>query len=418
MKLLLTLMLLVFALPARAQDTIVFILDDVGEIDLEELMADGRAPNIQAAANYGIKFTNAKASPTCMQTRYSIDFGEWRVAPTGKVCNPSNGQTPPMSLTSLADLVTPLGVSVGFFGKWHEGSNPAGPWYQAPAAHGYTTYRGVIPGGNVRVCGGLSYWSWVKVDDGVLGSSNHYQPTVMFTRWHAWWNSTPGPKLAIYSAQLAHEPYHRPDAVWLPPGYPPTSTDREKYEAMIVALDTQLGAMFPSLTPDDLVVIVGDNGTPQDVAGTSRAKTTTYWRGIDVPLILAGAGLPPKTTNDALVHVIDIYATIADRYGATISPMSPSRSLLPEVLERPYPLHDYVACGTRGDRFPSDVAAVSSRYKFRRTGEATSIPPAQEWFYDSLSDPNELVNLIDSTDPTIQTEIELHRAWLNSVFPP
>lgn len=418
MKLLLTLVLLVFASRARAQDTIVFIFDDIGEIDLEEMMADGRCPNIKTVADYGIKFTNAKASPTCMQARYAIDFGEWRVAPTDKVCAPSTNRTPSAALDSLADLVSPF-ACVGFFGKWHEGSNPAGPWPRAPETHGYPVYRGVVPGGSVTVCGGTSFWDWPRIEDGVLSTSNQYQPTAMFTSWHYWWTSTPGPKLAVYSAQLAHAPYHRPDAVWLPAGYPETLSDRDKYEAMIVALDTQMGAMFPLLTPDDLVVIVGDNGTPRDVAGTQRAKTTTFWRGIDVPLILAGAGIPSGQTNPALVHAVDVYATIAERYGATVAQSSPSRSLMPLAFGQVQQLHDYVVCGTRGDSpIPADIAAVSARFKFRRTGTATSVPPTREWFFDTVADPNELVDLIASQDTLIQAEIALHRAWLNSIFPP
>jgi len=420
MKMLLTLLLLL-APTLRAQDTIVFILDDVGEIDLEELMADGRCPNIKRVADYGIKFTNAKASPTCMPTRYAIDFGGWRVAPTDKVCYIPTNRTPPSSLISLADLVSPVGVSPGFFGKWHEGANPnsLNDWQRAPGEHGYSVYRGVIPGGNVTTCGGTSYWDWVRVEDGVQSTSNKYQPTVMFTRWYYWWTSTPGPKLAVYSAQLAHDPFHRPDALWLPNGYPDTPTDRDKYEAMIVALDTQVGAMLPLLTPDDLLIIIGDNGTPRDVAGTQRAKTTTFWRGIDVPLIVAGAGIPSGQTSPALVHAVDIYATIAERYGRTVPLSSPSMSLMPLALGQAQQIHSYVVCGTRGDNpLPADIAAVSPRYKFRRTGTPTSVPSVQEWFFDTVSDPLELVDLIDSTDPSIQYEIELHRAWLNSIFPP
>ena len=89
---------------------------------------------------------------------------------------------------------------------------------------------------------------------------------------------------------------------------------------MIVALDTAVGQVLRRVSKETLVVFVGDNGTPGAVAPEpERAKRTTFERGLRVPLLVAGPGVP-HGASDALVHVVDLYATVAELCGRGADP--------------------------------------------------------------------------------------------------
>ena len=337
----------------------------------------------------------------CQQTRRSLDFGNFNARWTGRVC--TDNLSIPLEEVSLAELVE---VPSMFFGKWHEGANPTGgTWPFTPQAHGWGGWRGGVAGG-VSACGGRDYFNWKDVEDGtVTFLFDTYQPTVQFNRWASWWNvAARGPRLALYSTPLAHSPYHRPPNVWLPVGYPTTSTDLARFESMIVACDQAIGRMLARMSVSDILIVVGDNGTPGGLIGTTRAKGTTYERGINVPLIVYGGGF--KGTSDALVHVVDVYATVAELFGIPEDPGRDSRSLIPLMLGSKSPVHAYVLCGIQGhDAFQDDVCARSLRFKLRRSGVG-------EQFFDLYEDPSELIDLI--ADPAYAKLIEAHRVWLDA----
>ena len=65
-----------------------------------------------------------------------------------------------------------------------------------------------------------------------------------------------------------------------------------------------------------LVFFLGDNGTPGSIVrapfDASRAKDTLYQGGIRVPFCVRGPEVPSASTTDALVHVVDIFATVLE----------------------------------------------------------------------------------------------------------
>ncbi|MEK9877953.1 MAG: sulfatase-like hydrolase/transferase, partial [Betaproteobacteria bacterium] len=81
-----------------------------------------------------------------------------------------------------------------------------------------------------------------------------------------------------------------------------------------------------------LIIIVGDNGTlgysvnlPFD---PTRAKGQVYQTGVQVPLLIAGAGVgDPGFARAGLTSIIDIYGTILDAAGLSLpqdgSPFAP-----------------------------------------------------------------------------------------------
>jgi len=75
-----------------------------------------------------------------------------------------------------------------------------------------------------------------------------------------------------------------------------------------------------------LITFAADNGTPSDVvlppADPARAKGTPFEGGVRVPMLIAGPGVAPGET-DALVHLVDLFPTVADLAGAPLDPSIP-----------------------------------------------------------------------------------------------
>lgn len=393
-----------------AADVVLVVMDDVGYLDLEEVRGSGFAPTLDALAGSGFVFQRAFSNPVCSPTRRSLYFNEWRVEQSGPVCGAPDSSAPLPEQVSLAEQL-PDHESL-FLGKWHVGSSAR--WQETPQSHGWDAWRAGVPfyvaGNPQTTCGGYDYTNWVCVEDGierqVFGT---YQPALMTQRFAEWWPSVAGNRFCVFSTQLAHEPYHRPPKAWLPSGYPGTPTDRKKYLSMIAALDGQLAKLLDRVDlARTVLVIVGDNGTPKSIApDPTRAKTTTFERGIHVPMILVGAGVP-KGRSDALVHVVDLHPTIVELAGGRVR-AGIGASLVPLMKGTANSVHDFILSGIRGDpQFTDDVCARSLRYKLRRT-------PAGEEFYDLRVDPGELQNRI--ADPQLAAEVAAHRAWLDSTLP-
>lgn len=99
--------------------------------------------------------------------------------------------------------------------------------------------------------------------------------------------------------------------------------DQAYFQASLQALDRELGRLVAALPVDTVVIFVGDNGT-MDLATSApfdpfHAKGTSYEGGVRVPLIVSGRTVvAPQRTSDALVSLVDLYATVADLTGAPL----------------------------------------------------------------------------------------------------
>lgn len=399
-----------------APDVLLIVLDDVGVSDLVAVRDAGYLPNLSALAAGGFVFRNASSAPICSPTRRSIFFGDFHARQSGFGCGPPTGEEPPAGAVSIAALLAGRGYASAFLGKWHLGANPFGDWPSTVQDRGWDHWQAGVPY-FVSGCGGTSYDFWTDVEDGVVSSALVYQPHVMRQRFQALWSSLPGPRFVTFSTQLAHAPYHRPPASLLPAGYPATPGNRAKYEAMIAALDVQVGQLLAHVDlATTVVIVVGDNGTPQDVSSDpTRAKTTTFQGGVHVPLFLRGAGIP-RGSSQALVSTADLYATLAELAGAAAPAQLDSRSLLPLVSGARQAIHPKIAFGIRGDtpQFRDDVAARSLRYKLRRWRDDAAQPWVEE-FYDLLVDPGERINLVG--DPVHAGRVAAHRRFVETQLP-
>lgn len=356
-------------------DLYVIIADDIGYQDLAERQALGYTPHIDALAAHGITFTRCYSNSVCSPSRRSMFFGQYWVRESGSYSlYTPDGSEPPLSATSVAELVP---GDAHLFGKWHLGADPGGgPWELAPQAHGFELWRT----GHASNVG--QYSNWLRVDDGVSAVSGVYEPRAVRDAVLA---SPKSGRLIVVAPQLAHGPFHAPPATFLPPGYPTPYSVDERYRAMVVAFDSFVGQVLANVNLDvDGVIVVGDNGTPQQIA--ERAKTTTYERGIHVPCIVAGPGLSGGACA-RLSHVADVYPTVALWFG------QPTPTGI-DGMQLFGPPHPSVICGTENPNLGHhDRCARDSRFKFRRTGPLGS-PPLTEELFDLQLDPGETVSVL------------------------
>jgi arylsulfatase A-like enzyme len=150
------------------------------------------------------------------------------------------------------------------------------------------------------------------------------------------------------------------------------------------------------------VLFIADNGTPRQVTeppfAREKAKGTVYEPGVNVPLIVAGpavVGMPRE--NIELVSAVDLFATVAELCGVTVSgdlgPLD-SVSFVPYLSN---PGHASLRSTVFTEEFDGSIpnangqAAIrDARYKLIRRYPQ----PGPEELYDLLRDPFEISNLI------------------------
>ncbi len=406
--------------PQVPASVLIFTLDDIANVDVSTYGGPALTPTLDMLAAQGVRFLNHQASPTCAPTRRELLTGKFWWTGNGIACALPEANTPAASEVLLPEAMP--SYSSALLGKWHLGGAPSGgAWELAPIEHGFDFWLDGMPA-NVTECGGTGYSNWLRVTASATGHSSEistqYSPAVTAVDFVQLWPTATEPRLAVVGINLAHAPFHVPPPYALPAGYPTPVTARQKYEAMIVAYDRAIGSMLSVVDMErTLVVVVSDNGTPPNVAGvdSSRAKGTTFRRGVNTPLIIAGACVVnPGRLSTALVCPADVFATAVAVAGG--GQAVDGVSLLPILQDQAgFVAHDLVLCGNAWGSPDGDVAAVSLAYKLRRLDPDGDKAIDSEELYDLAADPGELVNEIQN--PNLQSVAESMRAWLGARLP-
>lgn len=303
------------------RNTLLVIADDVG-VDSIGCYGLGSnpppTPTIDALAAAGIRFANAQACPTCSPTRASLLTGRHGFRTGIGTALPATSNGLAASEVLLPEILAPAGVATALFGKWHLG-NDLGP--MTPTAEGFGTFTGALSGAL------MSYTQWQKVENGVAGPTTNYATTDVVDEALAFVAATPQPWFAVLSFHAGHAPYHAPPAnlhTQNLAGLDPNTTPVPFYRAMVEAMDRELGrflATIPATTRANTnIVVLGDNGTANAVVqppfDPMRSKGTVYQGGVRVPMIVSGPAAQggPRVEN-ALVHAVDLFATIASLHG-------------------------------------------------------------------------------------------------------
>ncbi|NMH89543.1 sulfatase-like hydrolase/transferase [Flavivirga algicola] len=285
-------------------------------------------PHLQSLMNSGIKFTNLWSNPTCSPTRATILTGKYGFR-TGVLDASDILSTSETSLQSYIDVNTNTLYNHAVIGKWHLSNNE-----NHPNIMGINHFAGLIGGGVP------SYWNWNLTTNGTTTKSTTYT-TTKFTDLAINWvaeQTTPWFLWLAYNAP--HTPFHLPPNDLHSQGALPSdqaSIDNNPlpyYMATLEALDSEMGRLINSMSKEVLdntvIIFIGDNGTPNQVVQehpSTRAKGSIYQGGVNVPMIISGKNVTRiNETESALINTTDLFATIANIAGASVTEINDSKS--------------------------------------------------------------------------------------------
>ncbi len=301
-----------------------------------------KTPNLDALAKQSVLFRNAWSTPMCSPTRACIQTGRLGIRTgIGELVKDKpvfNGL--PMAeilIPELLDSATNFRYEHAFFGKWHinhlSASDPSG----APTGsdvvriQGYGHHEGMIHNFDV----GDSYFDWAKVSNGVSTQSNVYATTATVDDFLSWQANIDEPYFSVLAFNAPHAPLHAPPVGLYSEDLSfvgsVKSNPRPYFKAMVEALDSEIGRLLGALAPslaNTTVIFMSDNGTPGQIVSsdpfqtlaTGHAKGFAYEGGVNVPLYVSGPSvLSPGSESVALVHVVDIFATVAELAGIDLS---------------------------------------------------------------------------------------------------
>jgi arylsulfatase A-like enzyme len=422
------------AAAAPLRNVLLVIADDVGADGLSFTATHPAAsvpptPNLAALAARGVNFRQAYANPTCSPTRAAILTGRYgfRTGVT-EVLDTMAAQGIYTNEFTLPEALAATHRRASF-GKWHLGSGNTGP----AVVGGWPSFSGALGGALGSASSNYTYWS--KVSNGVtrMGYTN-YATTDNVNDALTWLGQQGTNRWFLWLAfNAGHAPFHKPPTNLAPAyaGLSGTGLDlqqnpRPYYEASLQALDRELGRLLAAIdTNQTAIIFLGDNGSPGRVIQppyvSTRAKDTLYEGGVRVPLVIAGPDIVnPGRSSDAVVHAVDVHATVLDLAGVgTGGRPAPwivdSRSLLPLLLDQPFtPAQAAVLMENSG----SAQAGQSGRAARLGQHKLIRFSTGGEELYDLAADPLEQTNLLASPmAPAQQAALDHLRqqvdAWSN-----
>jgi arylsulfatase A-like enzyme len=310
---------------------VIFLMDDVG---IDKLSVYGshpgqpHTPNIDSFASKSAVFQAAYSQPTCTPTRASIMTGQFGRRSGHGVRIPLRDGEDQIPLKNIFIPEMLMGARKSYessaVGKWHMASQTSSSGLRHPLLQGFGWYAGAY--GNL---GGESenYNRFLKT---VNGSEpvmiQRYATTDTVDDAISRMNTMQSPWFLYVSLNAAHHPYH--DA----PAELRTSVDQKgrpigSFESMIEAIDHEFGRFIAGIPANQAsqttVFLLSDNGTPSEHIRPpfqmERGKKSLYDGGTHVPLIVKGPTVStPDIQRDQLVHVVDLFPTIAELAGVRL----------------------------------------------------------------------------------------------------
>lgn len=301
---------------AQNPNILLIIADDLGVDALNGYNVGSIKPNtphLDSLRNSGLNFTNAWAAPVCSPTRAGMLSGLYG-SKNGVKSVPGNLDTSHTSLFRKLKAVNPS-YTVGVSGKWHI-TMPVNVLH--PYLHGTDHYMGVIEGAV------SAYDNWEKTEGNTTNSSTDYVTSYFTDDAIGWINNQNNPWFMWLAHVAPHTPLHVPPAHMFTQAA--TNSLFQQYLAMVESLDYEVGRLLDSLTPDQkantTIIFIGDNGSPNNVLQDYPAmhgKASLYQGGVHVPMFVSGYGVARiGESEDALINVIDIYATVLELTGSEL----------------------------------------------------------------------------------------------------
>ncbi|MFT5050071.1 MAG: arylsulfatase B [Chlamydiales bacterium] len=396
---------------------LIMLADDIG-VDMVGAYGEhpdpARTPNIDRMAQQGILFRNAYSEPICSASRAALLTGRFGVR-TGLGSNPKKLNADNVGLTLdeilLPELLQPFGYGSAVCGKWHLADFSQGPMH--PIESGFDFAIGSL--GNLS--GMETYKRWKRSVNGTTRPSYAYATTDAVDnaiRAIRHFEGRDKPWVVLVAFNAPHHPLHAP------PGYlhsypltgDPQATPELHTKAMVEAMDTEIGRLLAGLGDagdNTLVIFAGDNGSTEEAITApfdpEHGKGTVYEGGINVPFIVSGqAVVNPGRQVEGLIHLRDIYPTLAEMSGVPIQHPVDGLSLLP-YLSASTP--DSIAGSLRdwaySESFKPNIGSPGGGHSFRRRAVRNTdgfklvvnwSGMSESFMFDLNTDPFETTNLL------------------------
>ena len=327
---------------------LLIIADDMG-LDASpwftEWEVKANMPNLEKMIDNGLVFENLWSAPTCTPTRSTILTGKYGVH-TDMIAVWDILSTTEKSLQNYLDLYTNDTYSHAVIGKWHLSDDPT-----HPTAMWVDYYAGMLSG-NVR-----SYWNWNFTENQKITTSKEYMTTKFTDLAIDWKEKQENPWFLWLAYTAPHTPFHVPPAELHSQWELDDSQESidanplPYYIAALEAMDSEMGRFLDSMTVEEkentLIIFIGDNGTPNQVAQFPYSKRTakgslSQW-GINVPMVVSGAWVSRVWERETtLVNTSDIFATVLDLANTWVSEMHDSKSFMPFFTDENAENREYI----------------------------------------------------------------------------
>lgn len=359
-----------------------------------------KMPTIKNLINNGILFNNFWANPTCTPTRSSILTGKYgfRTAVTGVGHELSTSE---LSLQKYLSNNTEYSNAV--IGKWHLSNNA-----NHPTEIGVDYYAGLL-NGTVQ-----SYVNWNFTKNGQTTNSSEYTTTKFTDLSIDWVRNQTSPWFLWLAYNAPHTPFHFPPENLHYQGALPAdqaSIDANPlpyYMAMLEAMDTEIGRLLNSMSQEvkdnTIIIFIGDNGSPNEVAqefNSHRVKGSVYKGGINVPMYISGNGVGRiNVKENALVNSTDLYATIANIAGITVTNINDSKSFYSLLSGENSNSREYLYSEIGKDTGGSDYTIRNGTHKYIKFDDGS------EALYDLTKNEMENPNLMSENQLPLSTSDE------------
>jgi len=312
---------------------LLIIADDMGKdatFGFTEGTIKPNTPNINNIKNSGVTFNNCWVYPTCTPTRASIITGKYGYRTDIKWVGGELDNTETI-LHKYIKEQTNNAYTTAIVGKWHLSGNSS--MGINPEDFGMDYYAG-LTGGGVQ-----SYNQWLLTESGQQTNETSYI-TEKFTDLAIDWVSVQNKPWFLWLAYTApHTPFHAPPIEMHSQGNLPNYVNgmdaTPYYMAAIETMDYQIGRLLNSMSENErentIIIFVGDNGTPNQVAqfpySSSTAKGSLNQGGINTPLFVSGPNVSRiGATDNNLITSTDLFATIAELSGISVTEINDSKS--------------------------------------------------------------------------------------------
>lgn len=305
-----------------------------------------KTPHLDRLAKQGVRLTDFyTASPTCTVSRATLLTGRYpqRIGLNHQLSADENyADGLRQSEILIPGYLKQQGYRTACFGKWNVGFSPG----SRPTERGFDEFFG-FAAGNIDYyhhfyAGRHDLWRDLKevtvegyttdlfADEACKFIAAHQQrPFFIYLPF----NAPHFPSKRNKQPGQGNE-WQAPDSAFEAYGYSPLTKDpRERYRAVVTALDTAIGRVLKQLdqsglSENTIVIWYSDNGAFMlkerglEVASNKplRDGGVTLWEGgIRVPAIVRYSGhIKPDTVNDAPLISLDILPTLISLTGGTL----------------------------------------------------------------------------------------------------